>query len=177
MSGAVTAVRALEILRANNLPATLGIHGRGSSDFIAGLRSYVSMHKLPVEFASAPTGAREWLGIYRKHDALLHTSEWNEPFSVAPLEAMACGLPVIGTAMGGAGELFRHGENALTYPAGDAAALAGRMQELQAQPDRRCQIADNAQQEVLSRFNETAVMDRIESCLEASCESWQHTAG
>ena len=56
-------------------------------------------------------------------------------------------------------------------------ALAGRMQELQALPELRCQIADNAQQEVLSKFNETAVMDRIENYLETSCESWQQTAG
>jgi glycosyltransferase involved in cell wall biosynthesis len=114
--------------------------------------------------------------IYRRHDALIHTSEWNEPFALTPLEAMTCGLPVIGTEIGGGGELLRHGENAFTYPPGDVVTLALRMQEIQAQPALRCQMAETAQQEVLSRYNESAVTDRIENYLQTSLEGWAHTA-
>jgi len=41
------------------------------------------------------------------------------------VEAMACGLPIITTPVFGIPELVREDVNALFYPAGDAAALAG----------------------------------------------------
>ncbi len=134
------------------------------------------MHHLPVEFLPVSNLVRDLPSVYRRHDALLHTTEWNEPFAQTPLEAMACGLPVIGADIGGIREVFRDHQNCLTYPPGDPENLAACMQELQSQPALRCQIADNAQQEVLSKYNETAVTDRIENYLQSSLEAWAHDA-
>jgi hypothetical protein len=64
--------------------------------------------------------------------------------------------------------LLRHGENALTYPPGQPAELAARMQELQISPALRCQMAETAQAEVLAKFNDTVVMDRVENFLAVS---------
>lgn len=175
-SGALTAVKALQLLREEKVNVALNIYGRGDSGYIAELRSFVAQHQLPVEFHSISNINRDMPAIYRKHDVLLHTTEWNEPFSLTPLEAMACGLAVIGTAAGGAGELFRHGENALTYMPGDEGELASRIQQIVEQPELRCRLADNAQQEVLARYNETAVADRIENYLQTSLEVWAHAA-
>ena len=175
-SGAMTAVRALRTLRDNQIRTTLSIYGKGESSYIAELRSYIAMHQLPVEFLNVSNLHKDLPAIYRRHDALLHTAEWNEPFATAPLEAMAGGVPVIGTSIGGAQELFRHGENALMYPPGDMAALAARIQELQMQPALRCQMAEAAQQEVLSKYNETVVADRVENHLQSSLENWVHEA-
>jgi len=72
--------------------------------------------------------------------------------------------------------MLRHGENALTYPPGDSDALATRLQELQSNPEQRCQMVEAAQQEVLSKYNETTVTDRIENYLQTSLEVWAHTA-
>ena len=175
-SGALTAIKALEVARENKVPVTLSIYGRGDSDYIAEIRSYIAMHHMPVEFLPVSNIGRDLPAIYRRHDVLLHTTEWDEPFSLTPLEAMACGLPVIATEIGGVAEMLRHGENAFTYPPGDEVALAARMQEIREQPQTRCRVAETAQQEVLSKFNETAVMDRIENYLQTSLEVWAHTA-
>ena len=129
-------------------------------------------HELPVEFLTVSNPVKDMPAVYRAHDAFLHTSEWDEPFAIAPLEAMACGLPVIGARSGGATELFRNGENALTYTPGEADELAGRLLELQTQSALRQQIAQTAQTEVLSKFNETVVTDRIEAYLAESQASW-----
>ncbi len=173
-SGVMTAVRALRVLLDNNLKATLSIYGKGDSHYIAELRSYIAMHQLPVEFLNVSNIHKDLPAIYRRHDVLVHTSEWNEPFSLTPLEAMASGLPIIGTSTGGAQELLRHRENALTYPPGDLAILAERVQQLQTQPALRFQIAETAQQEVPSKHNETVVADRVENYLQTSLEGWAH---
>ena len=175
-SGLLTAVKAMQILREENLKVTLNIYGSGDSTYISQLRSFVAQHQLSVEFQSISNINRDLPSIYRKHDLFLHTTEWNEPYSLTPLEAMACGLPVIGTAAGGAGEVFQHGTNALSYMPGDEGELASRIQQFLQQPELRARIAENGQQEVLSKYNETAVADRIENYLQTSLEVWAHAA-
>ena len=174
-SGVMTAAQALLHLRQNNAQATLSIYGRGESDYVSQLRSFVVQNSLPVEFLTVSNQNRDLAAIYRQHDALLYTAEWEEPFATVPLEAMACGLPVIGACVGGGRELFRHGDNALIYTSGDAMELAARIQELQRQPALRRQMAEAAQTEVQSKYNETTVVDQIENYLNTSIEVWQHT--
>lgn len=175
-SGAMTALKALQLLREDKVNVTLSVFGRGDSNYIAQLRSFAAQNQLTVEFLSMSNINKDLPAVYRKHDALLHTTEWNEPYSVTPLEAMASGLPVVGTAAGGAGEMFRHGDIALTYMPGDEGELASRIQQLMQQPELRVKIAENGQQEVLAKYNETAVTDRIENYLQTSLEVWSHTA-
>ena len=164
-SGVMTALKALKIARAARLDVTLSIYGRGDSSYVADLRSFVVANQLPVDFLSVSNQNTDLPAVYKRHDVLLHTPEWAEPFPFTPLEAMGCGLPVIGARSGGMEELLRHGENALTYPAGDAEELALRMQELQISPALRCQMAETAQAEVLAKFNDTTVIDQIENFL------------
>ena len=174
-SGVLTALKAIQHLRKNpaSQRVTLSIYGKGDSNYIAELRSLIALKQLPVEFLNVSNLVRDLPAVYRRHDALLYTSEEPEPFSFTVLEGMAAGLPVIATAIGGTREILRHGENAFTYNAGDDYELATRVQELQLSPALRTQMAETAQTEVLAQFNETAVTDRIESFLETSLQSWQ----
>jgi glycosyltransferase involved in cell wall biosynthesis len=167
-SGVKTALKALKIARAARLDAALSIYGRGDSSYVADLRSFVVSNQLPVEFLNVSNQNTDLPAVYKRHDVLLHPAEWAEPFPFTALEAMGCGLPVIGARSSGSEELLRHGENALTYPAGNAEELAARMQELQISPALRCQMAETAQAEVLSRFNDTTVIDQIENFLTIS---------
>ena len=172
-SGVLTAVKAIQQLRKSNVRASLSIYGKGDSGYIAELRSLIALQQLPVEFLNVSNLVRDLPAVYQRHDALLYTSEEPEPFSFTVLEAMAAGLPVVGTALGGTRELLRHGENALTYTPGEPYELAQQIQELQLSPALRTQMTETAQSEVLSNFNETAVTDRIEAFLETSLQTWQ----
>ncbi len=173
-SGVMTALKALKIVRAAKINATRSIYGKGTSEYIASLRTFVISNQLPVEFLGVSNLKNDLPAIYKRHDVLLHTPEWAEPFPFTPLEAMACGIPVIGSTAGGAEELLRHGENALTFPPGDENQLAYRIQEMQISPALRCQMAEAAQQEVLSKFNDSTVIDQIENFLNVSQETWAH---
>ena len=58
-----------------------------------------------------------------------------EGLSNALMEAMAARLPIVATRVGGNPELIREGENGYLVPAGDAAALAGKLAALLAAPE------------------------------------------
>ncbi len=167
-SGVMTALKALKLARKAGLKITLNVYGRGESSYVADLRSFVVSNQLPVEFLNVSNVNTDMSWVYKQHDVLLHTPEWAEPFPFTPLEAMGCGLPVIGAISGGAEELLHHGENSLTYPPGNAEQLAARIQELLISPALRCQMAETAQSEVLAKFNEATVIDQVENFLAVS---------
>jgi glycosyltransferase involved in cell wall biosynthesis len=62
------------------------------------------------------------------------TTPWYEPFGITPVEAMACGTPVIGADVGGIRYSVKHGETGWLVPPRDPAALAARLDELRRNP-------------------------------------------
>jgi len=67
-----------------------------------------------------------------------------EPFGLVALEAMACGVPVIATDVGGLREIVVQDESGILVPPGDAAALARAMMELLNDEPRRLRLARGA---------------------------------
>ncbi len=76
-------------------------------------------------------------------DALVFPSV-NETFGLVPLEAMACGLPVIATMTGGLVDTLRPGVNALLYDPADPATLAEQVRRLQHDPALRARLSEGA---------------------------------
>jgi glycosyltransferase involved in cell wall biosynthesis len=73
--------------------------------------------------------ARDMPRWYRSAD-LLVAAPWQEQFQLAPLEAMACGVPVIGTSVGGLTETVVDGLTGDLVPARDPRALGGALRRL-----------------------------------------------
>jgi D-inositol-3-phosphate glycosyltransferase len=67
---------------------------------------------------------REWLRFFYSAADVFVTTPWYEPFGITPVEAMACGVPVIGAAVGGIKHTVRDGETGFLVPPRDPAALA-----------------------------------------------------
>jgi glycosyltransferase involved in cell wall biosynthesis len=62
---------------------------------------------------------------------------WYEPFGIVPLEVMACGVPVVATAVGGQIDSVVHGVTGVHVPPRDPAALAVALRDLLADDARR----------------------------------------
>ena len=71
--------------------------------------------------------------IMRQADVLLMTSV-AESFCLAAAEAMACGLPVVATRVGGIGEVVEDGETGHLFAVGDHASAAAAIVELLERP-------------------------------------------
>jgi glycosyltransferase involved in cell wall biosynthesis len=69
--------------------------------------------------------ARQKRELYAGARALLVPSQWEEPFGLVMIEAMACGTPVIAFNRGAAPELVRHGDNGFLVH--DAAGMANAL--------------------------------------------------
>lgn len=92
-------------------------------------------------------------------DVLLLPSE-KESFGLVALEAMACGVPVVGSEAGGIPELVTHGSTGFLAPIGDSAAMADYTIRLLSDP----QLAERLSSECISRakeqFNSQRIMDQ-----------------
>jgi phosphoheptose isomerase len=62
---------------------------------------------------------------------------WYEPFGIVPLEAMACGVPVVASAVGGMIDTVVDGLTGIHVAPRDPERLAGALRGLLAQPERR----------------------------------------
>ncbi len=103
--------------------------------------------------------------IYQAHDIYLFPSVWEEPFSIALVEAMASGLAVVCTTTGGSVEIAQHGVNCLTFPKEDATACADQIQWLIEHPAMIEQIGQQAQNHVSQHYDFGGMVNQIEANL------------
>lgn len=98
--------------------------------------------------------------IRRDHmPALLRSADvvactpWYEPFGIVPLEAMACGVPVIAAAVGGLTDTVVDGVTGRLVPAQAPRALADAASELLADPDLRQSYGSAGRRRAVSRYS------------------------
>lgn len=150
----------------------LNIVGDGEPDYVAHLRDLITQHSLASYVDLKPAQPKETMpALYRSADIFLFTSIWPEPFGRVIVEAMASGVTVIGTPVGGAAEILVENVNALTFPPDDAASLARQIQALRNDPALRLRLARAGREWAVSRFDLQAMTSGIENYLQAVVNS------
>lgn len=144
----------------------LSVVGAGETDYEDRLKEIVRRERIEpyVAFLGSKTTA-EMPAIYRQADIFLFTSIWAEPFGRVLVEAMASGLAVVGTAVGGAAEILIDNENSLLFPPGDAAELAGQIKKLVEAPTLRQRLAQNGYRRAVDLFDSHHMVEGIEAYL------------
>jgi N-acetyl-alpha-D-glucosaminyl L-malate synthase BshA len=101
-----------------------------------------------VELVGEPT---DLPGVLADADLFLLPSE-TESFGLAALEALACGVPVIASDVGGLPEVVRDGEVGFLCPLGDVAGMAARARRLLDEPGLRREMAAAARRRAETLF-------------------------
>jgi glycosyltransferase involved in cell wall biosynthesis len=96
---------------------------------------------------------------------LFVVSSVEESFPLAILEAMAAGLPVVATAVGGIPEGVRHGETGLLVPPAQSDALADAVIRVLSDPALARRFGESGRRRVMADFAMEGQATRIEAAL------------
>ncbi|MFI5845222.1 glycosyltransferase [Catenuloplanes sp. NPDC051500] len=107
--------------------------------------------------AVAPAEMPRW---YRSADVLAATP-WYEPFGLTPLEAMACGVPVVATAVGGLTDTVVHGVTGELVPPRSPDALVAALRRVLYDDVRRSSYAAAATDRATRVYGWPSIASRI----------------
>jgi glycosyltransferase involved in cell wall biosynthesis len=118
--------------------------------------------ELGIENHVTCTGRRQPNELFQYYGAadVAVTTPWYEPFGLTPLEAMACGRPVIGSAVGGIAYTVEDAKTGFLVPPRDPAALAGRLKTILTHPSLRDAMGRAARKRVQEHFTWPLVAER-----------------
>ncbi|WP_432118748.1 glycosyltransferase [Streptomyces sp. bgisy032] len=115
-----------------------------------------------VSFTGAVPGERV-PSLLRSADVVVCPADY-EPFGIVPLEAMACGVPVVASAVGGQLDTVADPGTGRLVPPRDPEALARAVAGLLADPAARAACGAAGRRRVLSRYG----WDRVAAATEAA---------
>jgi glycosyltransferase involved in cell wall biosynthesis len=159
--GQRTAIEALQLVRAQGLDAHLLLIGSvkfrdpatrfDNERYLAQLHALVS--ELDLEEHVSFLGEREDVPQLVAALDMLLVPSWQEPFGRSVLEAMASGVPVIATDVGGPAELLRNGTDGLLAPPRQPRAWAQAIGRLASDPGLSHAMTSAALEQVRQRFS------------------------
>lgn len=109
---------------------------------------------------------REELKHYYNAADIFVTTPWYEPFGITPVEAMACGAPVVGANVGGIKFTVRDGETGYLVPPKDPEAVAERIAYLYRHP----KLLELFRRQAIQRANDLFTWGKVTSSMTAIYE-------
>jgi glycosyltransferase involved in cell wall biosynthesis len=147
--------------------ATLEVLGRGDAAHLAALRTLASDLGVTDRVKFGECDRDELALRYGNADAAVFAPLWDEPFGLVPIEAMACGTPVVGSPTGGAAEFMADGTNCLAFAPGDSRGLAAALVRLSQDPALRARVVRGGL-ETASRYTVDRMAHELEDWHQAA---------
>jgi glycosyltransferase involved in cell wall biosynthesis len=103
--------------------------------------------------------------VYSAADVFV-TTPWYEPFGITPIEAMACGLPVVGADVGGIKYSVQNNRTGFLVPPENPDALAQRLAQLQRDPQLAQRMGRQGRERAQLHFTWEAVAAQVAALYE-----------
>lgn len=152
-------LEACAILRGRGVEFRCALVGDGPCrDELEAMRARLGLGEvLELVGAAEQAGVLAW---WRRAAVAVLTSK-SEGMPVSLMEAAACGVPAVATAVGGVPELVEDGVTGLLAPAGDAGALAAALERLLRDPELARRLGAAARRRAEERFSVARQVDRL----------------
>lgn len=163
--GLAVLLRAVQRLTRADVPP-FQVHIRGRGPLAGSLRQQIRDLKLDrwVELSEEPLSLPMLPDFYRAADIYVQPSRY-EPYGLAGREAMASGLPLVATRVGGLTDAVEDGVTGLLAPPDDAERLAGALSSLLRDPDLRRRMGHEGRRKAETEFDLDVVADRHQRIL------------
>lgn len=109
-----------------------------------------------------------------RSSAAVVTTPWYEPFGIVPLEAMACGVPVVAAAVGGMIDTVVDGVTGLHVPPRDPESLASALRRLLDDEELRQELGRRGAARVRSRYTWERVAEGVAETYAATYQRSRH---
>jgi glycosyltransferase involved in cell wall biosynthesis len=140
------ALKIIEVIIKKGITAELCMVGPDKDGSLTKCKEYAHRNKLLVTF-TGKLSKDEWISLSRDYDIFINTTNFdNMPVSV--IEAMALGLPVISTDVGGMPYLIEHNKTGVLVPPNDETVFVNAIYDLISNPEKASSLAKNARKYV-----------------------------
>jgi glycosyltransferase involved in cell wall biosynthesis len=151
------AVQVLKALKDKGIDTELCMVGPDSDGSLQTIKQLAKDLNVNVTFRGK-LSKPEWATLSKKYNVFINTTNFdNTPISV--IEAMALGLPIVSTNVGGMPYLIAHETHGLLVNPNDALAMAAAIERLFAYPELRAQLISEARQ-LVAQFDWTTVKEQ-----------------
>lgn len=169
MKGHTFFLEAVVHLIESNPDLIAAVTGAGSEAFERDLRAFVD--RLGIAANIRFLGVLEDMpSFYRSCDVICVPSR-AEPFGRTVIEAMAAGVPVVATDVGGIPEIIDHTRSGWLVPYGDVAALSGRIGTVLDDRVHADRIAAEAARRARRDYDSVQYVDRIRQLIESTLKT------
>lgn len=166
VKGIETAIEALAKLPHSRRKVTLTLLGSGPFEYVEKLSRLAKNLGVDQQVIFGGQVPREQMpGEMSRFDALIFSSVWPEPLARVVQEAMAVGLVVIGTQVGGMAEILEEGVNSLVFSPNRPDELARQIQRLAEDSSLYLRLTAAAQNTVKEKFDFQRTLNEVENYL------------
>ena len=134
--------------------------------YVDAMKSFCVNNKIDRKVTFYKQLTRDQLArFFRLHHAAVFTSIHPEAFGIVAVEAMASGLALVSSGVGGASEIFENDNSGLHFEAGDARSLAAQLKRLFDEPELLKTLQTNGLQRAKTQFDVKQSANQIELLL------------
>ena len=140
--------------------------GPFQKSYVEAMKSFCIENKIDSVITFYKQLTRDQLArFFRLHHAAVFTSIHPEAFGIVAVEAMASGLALLSSGVGGASEVFETNKNGLKFEAGNAKSLATQIKRLFDEPELLKSLQDNGIEKARNQFDIQHSAKQIEELL------------